>query len=62
MKSDLRISVKDYRRNKNLKILLVRADFTHRQFFVRKELVKSAGSTPASHPSDQTNRLLNPLK
>ena len=35
MKPDLRISVKDYRRNKNLKILLIRADFTHRQFFVR---------------------------
>jgi hypothetical protein len=31
----LRISVKDYRRNKNLKILLLRAYLTHRQFFVR---------------------------
>jgi hypothetical protein len=85
MKSDLRISVKDYRRNKNLKILLFRADFTHRQFFVRmngapwpadgrpvsltklltgirKELVKAAGPTTASHPSDQTSELLNPLK
>jgi hypothetical protein len=85
MKPDLRISVKDYGRDKNLKILLFRADFTHRQFFVRmngarwpadgrpvsltrlltgirKALVKSAGSTPASHPSDQTCGLLNPLK
>lgn len=35
MKPDLRISVKDYRRNKNLKILIQRAVFSHRQFFVR---------------------------
>jgi hypothetical protein len=35
MKADLRISVKDYRRNKNLKILLERAVFSHRQFYVR---------------------------
>ena len=35
MKADLRISVKDFHRNKNLKILLFRAGFTHRQFFVR---------------------------
>jgi hypothetical protein len=35
MKADLRISVKDYHRNKNLKILLFRAVFSHRQFFVR---------------------------
>jgi hypothetical protein len=34
IKSDLRISVKDYRRNKNLKIPLQRATFTHRQFQV----------------------------
>ncbi len=84
MKADLRISVKDYHRNKNLKILLFRAAFTHRQFFVRmngapwptggqpvsltrllagirKALVKSAISTPASLPSDQTNRLHDPL-
>src|SRR6516164_9358073 len=32
MKSDLRISIKDYRRNKNLKILLERAFSSHRQF------------------------------
>ena len=35
MKADLRISVKDYRRNKNLKILIQRAIFSHRQFHVR---------------------------
>jgi hypothetical protein len=35
MKADLRISVKDYRRNKNLQILLQRAIFSHRQFYVR---------------------------
>ena len=35
MKADLRISVKDYHRNKNLKILLQRATFAHRQFYVR---------------------------
>lgn len=36
MKADLRISVKDYRRNKNLKILLKRAVFApQRQFYVR---------------------------
>ncbi|MGH9723914.1 MAG: hypothetical protein ACRD41_02490 [Candidatus Acidiferrales bacterium] len=36
MKADLRISVKDYHRNKNLKIQLQRAVFTpQRQFYVR---------------------------
>jgi hypothetical protein len=35
MKADLRISVKDYRRNKNLKIQLQRLPFGSRQFFVR---------------------------
>jgi hypothetical protein len=36
MKADLRISVKDYRRNKNLKIQLVRVPFSlSRQFLVR---------------------------
>ena len=34
MKPDLQISVKDYRRNKNLKILIQRAIFSHRQFYV----------------------------
>ena len=35
MKADLRISIKDFHRNKNLKILLFRAVFTQRQFHVR---------------------------
>ena len=36
MKADLRISVKDYRRDKSLKILLVRVPFsTSRQFWVK---------------------------
>ncbi len=35
MKADLRISIKDYRRSKNLKILLERALSSHRQFYVR---------------------------
>jgi hypothetical protein len=35
MKADLRISIKDYHRRKNLKILLSRTPFTPRQFFVR---------------------------
>jgi hypothetical protein len=35
MQADLRISVKDNRRGKNLKILLFRTPFPTRQFFVR---------------------------
>ena len=35
MKADLRISIKDFHRNKNLKILLRRAIFSQRQFYVR---------------------------
>jgi hypothetical protein len=35
MKADLRISVKDYRRSKNLKIQLVRCYSTSRQFWVK---------------------------
>jgi hypothetical protein len=36
MKPDLRISVKDFRRNKNLKIQLVRVPFSgSRQFWVK---------------------------
>ena len=34
MKADLRISVKDNHRGKNLKILLFRSPFPTRQFFV----------------------------
>lgn len=35
MKADLRISIKDYHRNKSLKILLFRAPFSSGQFLVR---------------------------
>jgi hypothetical protein len=36
MKADLRIAIKDFRRNKNLRILLTRVPFAgHRQFRVR---------------------------
>jgi hypothetical protein len=35
MKADLRISVKDYRRDRNLKNQLVCVPFTAHQFFVR---------------------------
>ncbi|MEY4916665.1 MAG: hypothetical protein RL616_578 [Verrucomicrobiota bacterium] len=36
MKTDLRISIKDYSRNKNLKVQLARVPFTPaRQFWVR---------------------------
>jgi len=35
MKADLRISIKDYRRDKNLKIHLVRVPYSGRQFWVR---------------------------
>jgi len=35
MKADLRISIKDYHRKKNLKILLFRPPFPCRQFLAR---------------------------
>ena len=35
MKAELRISIKDYQKNKNLKILLFRTPFTVRQYYVR---------------------------
>jgi hypothetical protein len=35
MKADLRISVKDVRRSKNLRILLAHTPFNDRRFFVR---------------------------
>jgi hypothetical protein len=35
MKPDLRISIKDYRRNKNLKIQLSRLPYGNRRFWVR---------------------------
>jgi len=35
MKADLRLSIKDFHRNKTLKVLLFRTPFSTRQFFVR---------------------------
>jgi hypothetical protein len=37
MKADLRISIKDYRRNKNLKILLFRPPYPSRGYMVRMD-------------------------
>jgi hypothetical protein len=34
MKAEVRISIKDYHRNKNLKILLVRPPYPSRQFMI----------------------------
>jgi len=44
MKADLRISSKDYRRGKNLKVLLLRVPYGQRQFFARM----SGATWPAS--------------
>jgi hypothetical protein len=44
MQADLRISIKDYRRGKTLKVLLTRTPFRPRQFFVRM----NGGRWPAS--------------
>ena len=50
MKADLRISVKDYSRNKNLKIQLMRVPFAaSRQFWVRMNGEPEMVMTP--HPS-----------
>jgi hypothetical protein len=49
MKADLRISIKDYHRKKNLKILLFRPPFPGRQFLVRMNGVPwQAGGGPGS--------------
>ena len=37
MKADLRISIKDFRRGKTLRVTLARVPFGPRQFFVRME-------------------------
>lgn len=58
MKADLRISVKDYSRNKNLKILLMRAPFASRQFFVR---MNGAAWPPSGRPVSLT-RVLTGLR
>lgn len=43
MKADLRISIKDYRRNKLLRVTLARVPFGQRQFFVRMDGKRWAG-------------------
>jgi hypothetical protein len=39
MKADLRVSIKDYRQNKKLKILLFRTPFATRHYYVRMNAV-----------------------
>jgi hypothetical protein len=59
MKADLRISVKDYRRNKNLKIQLVRVPFSgSRQFWVK---MNGEPWPKPSHPVSMT-RLMTALR
>ncbi|MBK7997655.1 MAG: hypothetical protein IPK15_02680 [Verrucomicrobia bacterium] len=36
-KAELRISIKDYRRNKTLKVTLLRVPYAQRQFLVRMD-------------------------
>ena len=49
MKADLQISIKDYRRGKNLKVLLLRTPFGPRQYFVRMNGAPwPAGGQPVS--------------
>jgi hypothetical protein len=52
MKADLRISIKEYRRNKNLKILLFRTPFATRQYYVRMN-PDSSGQAAAAWPKDR---------
>lgn len=58
MKADFRISIKDYRRNKNLKILLRRTPFSPRQFFVRM----NGQPWPKGRHSVSLTRLLTALR
>ena len=51
-KAELRISIKDDRRNKNLKILLFRSPFARRQYYVRMN-PDSSGQAAAAWPKDQ---------
>ncbi len=58
MKADLRIYIKDYRRNKNLKVLLYRPPFTCRGY-----LVRMAGKPwPASGGPASLTRLFTALR
>lgn len=58
MKPDLRISIKDYRRNKNLKVLLVRTPYAGRQFFVRM----NAATWPADGQPVSLTRVITALR
>jgi hypothetical protein len=58
MKADLRISIKDYHRKKNLKILLFRPPFPARQFLVRM----NGAPWPASGEPVSLTRLVAALR
>ena len=58
MKADLRISIKDYSRNKNLKVQLVRVPFSPRQFFVSM----NSQPWPASGKPVSLTRVLTALR
>ena len=58
MKADLRISIKDYHRKKNLKILLFRPPFPGRQFLVQMNGVP----WPASGKPVSLTRLVTALR
>jgi hypothetical protein len=58
MKADLRISIKDYHRKKNLKIMLFRPPFPGRQFLVR---MNGAPWPPGGGPVSLT-RLVTALR
>jgi len=58
MKADLRISIKDYRRGKNLKVLLQRVPFGQRQYFVQM----NGERWPASGKPVSLTRVLTALR
>jgi hypothetical protein len=59
MKAELRISIKDYRRDKNLKILLVRVPFSaSRQFWVKM----NGAAWPANGKPVSLTRLMTALR
>ena len=58
MKPDLRISVKDYRQGKNLKVLLYRLPYGSRRFWVRM----NGSRWPKSGKSVSVTRLMTALR
>jgi len=58
MRAHLRISIKDVRRNNNLKILLFRTPFATRQFYVRM----NGQNWPASGRPVSLTRVLTALR